>query len=344
MSQTGNNTFTISAVIPAYNAAKYIGRAIESAVAQSRAADEIIVVDDGSTDGTGEIAIACGAKVKYIRQENAGASAARNAGVMAASGEWIAFLDGDDEWLKDHLQRQTELLEKNPELVWSTGNFYRCLCGENKRGADISPAKIEQQIDGKDYFDDYFSAYIAGATGHTDTMIIKRSALIEAGLFMAGQARFNDLDMWLRIAYRWPKIGYVTEPCAIHHLGIANSIAQGFYPAELYCEFVSKHCRLTAENGCGDSFELFASIMVRRWMRAMLFDARGGDIREMMSRFDKLLPGYYKMTMRLLTAFPKTTAGGCRTISRIIRGLHLRSKVVRSPAETVKNTKKRKKS
>ncbi|HOM77565.1 MAG TPA: glycosyltransferase family A protein, partial [Anaerohalosphaeraceae bacterium] len=89
---------SISVVIPAYNCQAYIRRAIDSVLGQSRPADEIIVVDDGSTDGTAEAVRTYGAKVILIQQENAGVSAARNAGIRAASGDWIAFLDADDEW------------------------------------------------------------------------------------------------------------------------------------------------------------------------------------------------------------------------------------------------------
>jgi len=325
------NEYTISVVIPAYNAGAYIARAIDSVLRQTHPAEEIIVVDDGSTDNTAKVVKGYCSKVKYIYQQNTGASAARNAGIEAATCEWIAFLDGDDEWLSGHLQTQTELLQRNPDLAWSTANFYRCLCGENRRSADIAPAKAKDMLAGKNYFDDYFTACTAGAGGCTDTMVIRRSALMEAGLFLVGQARFNDLDLWLRLAYRQPEIGYATAPSAVYHMDTPDSIAQGHFPVELYCEFISRHCRLAAEHGRCDAFERFASTILRRWMRAMLFDARGGDVREMMYRFDNLLPAYYKMIMRLLTAFPRTTAGGCHMISRIVRTLHLRSKVVRKP-------------
>ncbi len=333
MSQMETKSFSISAVIPAYNAGKYLGRTIESVLGQSRAADEIIIVDDGSTDNTADVAADYGAKVKYIHQDNAGASAARNAGIEAASCEWIAFLDADDEWLEDHLQTQAEILQRNPDLVWSTGNFYRCLCGENKRGLNVGQAKVERMLGRKDYFGDYFAAYIAGARGCSDTMVIKRSALIEAGLFREGQVRANDLDMWWRLAFRYPEIGYAAGPSAIYHMGTPDSIAQGYFPVELFCELISRHRLLAAEYGRCDVFERFASTMLRSWMRAMLFDARGGDIREMMNRFKELLPAYYKMAMRLLTTFPKTTARGCHTISRIVRALNLRRKIARQPSK-----------
>jgi GT2 family glycosyltransferase len=106
----------ISVVIPAYNAARYIGEALQSVAAQSLAASEVIVVDDGSTDGTPEIAERCGGVVRVLRQERGGAAAARNLGVRAARGEWVAFLDADDYWLPDRLAWQAEAVEAESSL------------------------------------------------------------------------------------------------------------------------------------------------------------------------------------------------------------------------------------
>ena len=102
------NSIRISAVIPAYNCEKYIGRAIQSVLSQTRPVDEIIVVDDGSTDTTAEIVRSFGDKVKLIQQENAGECAARNTGIKAASCQWVAFLDADDEWLPEKIERSEE--------------------------------------------------------------------------------------------------------------------------------------------------------------------------------------------------------------------------------------------
>jgi len=116
----------VSVVIPAYNVGDYIGRAIDSVLVQSHRADEIIVVDDGSGDKTAEVVKGYGSKVRYIRQENLGASAARNRGIHSARNRWIAFLDGDDEWFAEKLGLQVALLRNNPELSWVSGNFIRC--------------------------------------------------------------------------------------------------------------------------------------------------------------------------------------------------------------------------
>jgi glycosyltransferase involved in cell wall biosynthesis len=93
----------VSVVIPAYNAASVLPRAIESVLGQTSRPEEVIVVDDGSTDNTAQVATQYGPSITYIRQDNAGASAARNRGIAEATGEWIAFLDSDDEWLPPKL-------------------------------------------------------------------------------------------------------------------------------------------------------------------------------------------------------------------------------------------------
>jgi len=103
----------VSVVIPTYNRAAKVPRGIESVLAQTFSDLEVIVVDDGSTDGTGNIlGEAFGNRIRYCPQANQGASAARNKGIAEARGDWIAFLDSDDEWEKDKLQWQFKALER----------------------------------------------------------------------------------------------------------------------------------------------------------------------------------------------------------------------------------------
>ena len=97
---------TVSVVIPVYNKERYLRDTIDSVLGQSRPADEIVVVDDGSTDGSSEIAASYGSAVLLIRQANAGESSARNRGMEASSGDWIALLDGDDVWEPERLEQQ----------------------------------------------------------------------------------------------------------------------------------------------------------------------------------------------------------------------------------------------
>lgn len=107
----GSAMDTVSAVIPAYNAESCIERAVASVLSQTRPVIEVLVVDDGSRDNTAAIVERFGSPVRLIRQANAGPSAARNHGVRAASGEWIALLDADDAWLPTKLERQAPLFD-----------------------------------------------------------------------------------------------------------------------------------------------------------------------------------------------------------------------------------------
>ena len=107
---------TVSVVIPAHNAEAWIGDAIDSVLTQTHAATEIIVVDDGSTDGTGARLREYGEKIRVVTQPNAGVSQSRNVGMRAARGEFIAFLDADDVWDPRKLELQVWAMRENPEI------------------------------------------------------------------------------------------------------------------------------------------------------------------------------------------------------------------------------------
>lgn len=324
----------VSAVIPVYNNARFIARTLESVLAQSRPADEIIVVDDGSTDNSAEVIKGFGQKVRYIYQENAGASVARNTGIHAAKHEWIAFLDGDDEWLEDYLKRQVELLEANPQLVWSTGNYFTCLCDENRRSSKFLPEKCQAMMGKYQYHESYFKAFVADTHGWTGTMIIKKEALIKAGLFRPGQLKANDIDMWFRIAYRWKQIGCLAEPLAIYHLCIDQSISRKYdhKRAEIHWALIERHFEQAQEQGALTDFRPCATHMLRRWNRSALFQKwRYSEIHQTLERFGNLFSWRYKLVMRLLIFSPTITSGCCHLISRIIRLLNMRRQVVRRP-------------
>jgi glycosyltransferase involved in cell wall biosynthesis len=321
----------ISVVIPAYNIAAYINRAIDSVLRQSDPADEIIVVDDGSTDGTTERIKAYGPAVRHIYQTNAGLSAARNTGIEAARYEWIAFLDGDDEWLPDHLHEQRGLLVRNPHLGWSTANYLRCLCDENRQAADCARARARKLLAGHDYYESYAQAFVMGLHGHVDTTVVRRGILREAGMFLVGLRRAEDMDMFLRIACRHPQIGFVVEPMAIYHLNRPGSLSRVFTPAELYGDLLARQLRYAEQHGRRADFEPVARFLLRSWLRAMLFDGRKDDIRGLLARFDTLLPPTYKMLMRALTAWPGLTRQACLMLSRVVRTLRLRQRLERRP-------------
>lgn len=203
---------TVSVVIPAYNAASFLAETIASAVAQTYAAHEIIVVDDGSTDATVAVAEACGARV--IRQENGGVCAARNAGILAATGEWIALLDHDDLWTKGKLERQLAAATLRPDVACIATDFLRLRDGEldpvscledttydvsKLTTVTIAPDTLYFPRAGEEVLD-------AGWFLFPSSMLIKRELLIAVGMFRPEQRLCEDVDCFLRVLHRTPLI------------------------------------------------------------------------------------------------------------------------------------------
>lgn len=124
---------SISVVIPTYNRAHLIERALNSALSQIRDGDEIIVVDDGSNDNSEQVVKALSENIRYIKQENAGAGVARNKGIKEATKDLIAFLDSDDEWMENKLQIQRSLLEARDDILFTYSDF----AITNKAGKEI---------------------------------------------------------------------------------------------------------------------------------------------------------------------------------------------------------------
>jgi glycosyltransferase involved in cell wall biosynthesis len=122
--------YRVTAIIPVYNGMNMIRRAIDSILAQTHIVEEVLVVDDGSTDSTRDVVKSYGDRVQYIYQPNGGVSAARNTGVRTATSEWVGFLDHDDEWLPHKIERQLKLLKANPSAsLCYTAHWFHALDG-----------------------------------------------------------------------------------------------------------------------------------------------------------------------------------------------------------------------
>ncbi|HSV27878.1 MAG TPA: glycosyltransferase [Sedimentisphaerales bacterium] len=334
MSET-HPEYTVSVVIPAYNIGEYVGRAIESVLSQTHKADEIIVVDDGSTDGTADVIKKYVPRVKYVHQENRGLAGARNTGIRESTCRWVAFLDGDDEWLPDFLDKQLSLLARNPDLVWSSSNYYSALHAEGRQAPIIQPNRAADAMDGREHFEDFFTGYALGIVGLPDTMVIRRDVIIEAGMYDERLRFAEDWDMWMRLAFRWPGIGYVKEPIAIYNLDRPGSLmlaTPGGEKMRVNCGLMDRHIRLARESGRYSCFKPCAEFMLRRWIRGLLFCKDQKEIiRQMLARYREMLPAWYRMWIRALTVWPRVTAGICHAISHVVRKLRLRRKVVSLP-------------
>jgi len=324
---------TITAVIPAYNVGQYIARAIESVLAQTHPANEIIVVDDGSSDNTVEVVRCYGDKVRLVQQANGGASAARNTGINAAASDWIAFLDADDEWLPNMLQLQTDILRQYPDMVWTTGNYKRCFCRRGYMLIQEDEKHLQPLLDNKPYFPDYFDAFVHKVRGCTNCMVIRKDVLLELGCFCTLLPKANDIDMWFRIAYRYPQIGFVAEPLSIYHMETGDSLASHHMDCDYLKQFLQRHFDLAEDAGRLEQFAPCARQMLQAWIRSGLFDDRVHDIRKMIQSFSFLLSANYKCTLWLMTILPGLTKGIFKTLSRISRTLKLRRQTWHTKAE-----------
>jgi glycosyltransferase involved in cell wall biosynthesis len=213
----------VSVVIPCYNAERYIARAIESVLAQTRPADEIIVVDDGSTDSSADVIRRYGNRVRRAYQENAGVAVARNAGIGLARGRWIAFLDADDEWFPEKLERQLGVLSACAHLRW-------CACnGEQvqEHSTDVArlTRKARRQLERYTYLH-YYDAAAWGVFHQTSGMVIEAKLMASVGGFDASLRGPEDVDLWCRLALEAPAMGYVTECSYRYYASIPGSLGK----------------------------------------------------------------------------------------------------------------------
>ncbi len=188
----------ITVVIPLYNKRDDVMRAVASACSQSLPPVEVIVVDDGSTDGGGEAVEAAQwpLEVRVVRQANAGVSAARNRGIAQAAGDYVALLDADDWWEEGFLAETASLAEEFPGCgIYCTGfNVHR------RNG--VFPN--ERIIHSRGIIDNYFATAPRAYVCHSSGLMVPRAVFEAAGGFPEGMKLGEDLYMWTKIAMRWP--------------------------------------------------------------------------------------------------------------------------------------------
>jgi glycosyltransferase involved in cell wall biosynthesis len=194
---------SVSAIIPTHNHARFVGRAVGSALGQSWPAVEVIVVDDGSTDGTGQVLAAFEGRIVVIRQPNRGLSPARNAGARAASGDLLAFLDADDEWYPTKLERQVARFERNPGV----GLVH---CGVEE--VDGQGRRLKTCLDGMDgWVSREMLLFRRGVIlGGGSASVVSRRAFADVGGFDESLSTSADWDFYYRLARRW-EVDFVPE-------------------------------------------------------------------------------------------------------------------------------------
>lgn len=203
---------TVSVVIPTYNRKRYLPEALASIWAQTRPADEIIVVDDGSTDGTAAELQKLRRPMTYLRQENAGPSAARNRGLRAARSEWVAFLDSDDLWLPDKLRVQLDFLHDHPRVDFAFGTQVNLRDGVADAVPEILNAGVYRELQqARGDVRNFFTLLLRTNPIPTSSVIFRRTRLPAVGYFDERFWRCEDLDLWLRFALQ-ATIGFIDQP------------------------------------------------------------------------------------------------------------------------------------
>jgi glycosyltransferase involved in cell wall biosynthesis len=200
----------LSVVILTYRCAQYLPEAIESVLAQTYRDFEIIVVDDGSTDNTQEVLARYGDQIRVIRQSNQGSAAARNAGILTARGEYIAFLDADDVWLPKKLEKQVSLIEERPEVGWVYSDHRQFDESGLRASSFFEQNGLRPPPEGW-----ILRKLVWDCITSTITVLARASCFREVGLFHTSLPRGQDYDMWLRLAGRFP-VGCLDEVLALY--------------------------------------------------------------------------------------------------------------------------------
>lgn len=193
---------TVSTIIPAYNAAKFVREAVDSALAQIGVENEVIVVDDGSTDETPQILAEYGSRIQVVRQVNQGQHAARNHGARVARGEWLAFLDADDIWLPEKLARQLACDEPQADLRFT----HRENFGEIDRVTRHPP------LPSSGFFSDPFNSMFVLNPITTSSVLLRKSVFQNLGGFCEQLTiGCEDWDLWLRYAQLGKRFAFLPK-------------------------------------------------------------------------------------------------------------------------------------
>lgn len=211
------NSPAVSVIIPTYNRAWCLRQAVDSVLSQEYKAIELIVVDDGSTDDTPQLLEGYAGRMAVLRQANRGVSAARNAGIAAARGELIAFLDSDDRWLPGKLAHQAEFFALHPEaLICQTEELWV------RNGRRVNPGKRHRKRGGM-----IFEASLELCLVSPSAVMVRRELFDRVGAFDESLPACEDYDLWLRVSCRFP-VHLVEIPLIVKHGGHSDQLSRGW--------------------------------------------------------------------------------------------------------------------
>lgn len=281
---------TISVVIPAWNAARYVAETIASIQAQTRRPDELVVVDDGSTDDTAAVAeqalAGCPIPSRLVRQANGGVAVARNAGALATIGDLVTFVDADDVLLPDHLAMTEALLDRHPDAVAvftdvqefdSEGDRPSTIRNKTlsrRHGIEIAPAALDDAV----LLGSGLTAVLLLGNFITNSAtVLRRSALVRVGLFDPAFGIGEDRDLYMRLSLLGPFLEYqrVTARQRRHPASVMatrNTLQWAETSLRLLAAFRDRHLTL----GCDEVLREAFDHAWDTWARIALREASDG--------------------------------------------------------------------
>src|SRR6185437_6731275 len=299
----------VSVVIPLYNKAGFILQALSSVASQTDASFEIVVVDDGSTDGSVEVVKRADlSSLRLIEQDNAGVSAARNRGIVAAEGTSIALLDADDLWSHDHLAGLLHAVEGTRAIA-----AFSNLRLQSREGRPFIDPKLSAQI-----VDDYFSFALSngGYPVSASSVMARKDELLAAGLFPNGVSAGEDIDTWCRLAFRGSFVYNARLSATYNDVGSPTLGGRGKAMRPLFAERLSG---LIRDGGVppalAESSRRYANFLLLEYARQLLDLGFYVEARAVLLHDCRL--GYD--ARRFLRRLARTSRVG-RTMFRLVRG------------------------
>lgn len=289
---------SFSVVVPLYNKENHIQRAIRSVLNQTHQKFELIIVDDGSTDASFTRASEVqDARIRIIRQENQGVSAARNRAIREAKNDWMAFLDADDEWLPGFLEEITVLRDQFPECtVAGTGYFLRFPNGV----LQANSVNLSIPLGWRGILERFAGSRLAHSPFYSSTFSASRQALLDVGLYPEGVSNSEDTALYLKLSVS-QTIAFSNTPLAIYHLEAENRSWKGFSLTEKYATKIGKE--LLNDPNVPESLKegIYESVVRSEIVRAraLLYQRKKEEALEVLSFCSK--SKIYSETVRKLT-------------------------------------------
>jgi glycosyltransferase involved in cell wall biosynthesis len=251
----------ISVIIPCHNAGRWIEAALRSVAAQSFRPHEIIVIDDRSSDDSIARVENSGIPLRLLRVDAGNAAAARNRGIEAATGDWIALLDADDVWYENHLARAEELLAKTSDVAFMSNHDWLSVDGAVITIPDEFICKLEASRSGLSV-DDYYAIAESGFHFGHSTVLYRRDRVLEVGAFDVLQKRRHDIDLWLRVV-----AGRTWTYDVVKGAGYRRTVPGSISRQEQECDYY--YLRALDKNAAQIRSPLFRSHFARQARRAM---------------------------------------------------------------------------